>query len=305
MGAGADAMSIEPGINEVILPERTRDAAYDAAGKSPQEIEQDIIDTRAELGELLDEVERKLAPRQLLERGIDMLKDTMSGEATGLGETLRQNPLPLALIGLGVGWMLLSEGARGKVSDRAGDLARQLRDKVKDTVSGGEPEYPGSYASQEPSAGYAYARQKSGRVMGETQERLSRVGDAAREGMQRAGDYAGAAGQRLSDVRSRIGGLVEDHPLALGMLGVLAGAVVALLLPRSELEDRLVGPAGEEVRRRAAQLGREAADRAQEAVERTADAAADAVREAAHRTADDGAGQYAGPETTVGARDRF
>jgi Protein of unknown function (DUF3618) len=304
MGARADAMSVEPGTSDVIPPDRTRDASYHAAGKSPQEIEHDIAATRAELGELLDEIERKLAPRQLLERGMDMLKDTMSGDATGLGETLRRNPVPLALIGLGVGWMLLSEGTRGRVSERAGDLARQLRDKMKGSVTSTAPGDPAAYASEEPSAGYAYARQKSGRVMGEAQERLSRVGDAARHGVERAGEYAGAAGERLNDMRSRIGVFVEDRPLVLGALGFLAGAVVALLLPRSELEDRLVGPAGEEVRRRAAQLGREAADRAQEVVERTADAAADAVRDAAHRTAAGDAGQYAGPET-ADARDRL
>jgi uncharacterized protein DUF3618 len=299
MGAGADAMSIEPGTGDVIVPDRTHDADYDAAGKSPLEIERDIADTRAELGELLDEIERKLAPRQLLERGMDMLKDTMSGDARGLGETLRQHPVPLVLIGVGVGWMLLSEGARSRVSEGAGNLARQLRDKVKGGMTSTEPPEPVTYASKEPAAGYAYARQKSGRVMGEAQERFSRVGDAARQGMERASDYAGAAGARLNDVRSRIGAVVEDRPLVLGALGILAGAVVALLLPRSEIEERFVGSAGEEVRRRAAHLGREAADRAQEVVERTADAAADAVRDAAHRTVGSDAGQYAGPGTAT------
>jgi uncharacterized protein DUF3618 len=295
-------MSVEPGTGDVILPDRTHDAAYDAAGKSTQEIEHDIADTRAELGELLDEIERKLAPRQLLERGMDMLKDKMSGDASGLGETLRQHPVPLALIGVGIGWMLLSEGTRGRVSERAGDFARQLRDKVKGSMASDDAPEPVTYASEEPAAGYAYARQKSGRVMGDTQERLSRVGDAAREGMQRAGEYAGAAGERLNDMRSRIGTLVEDRPLVLGALGILAGAVIALLLPRSELEERFVGDAGEEVRRRAAELGREAVDRAQEVVERTADAAADAVRDAAHRTTGGEAGQHAGPGT---AADKF
>ncbi|HEV2550207.1 MAG TPA: DUF3618 domain-containing protein [Stellaceae bacterium] len=268
-------MSVEPGTSDVILPDRTRDADYDGAGKSPQEIEHDIADTRAELGELLDEIERRLAPRQLLERGMNMLKD-----ATGLGETIRRNPVPLALIGVGVGWMLLSEGTRGRVSERAGDLARQLRDKVTGSTASTEPGDPAAYALEEPAAGYAYARQKSGRVMGEAEERPSRLSDAARQGMERAGEYAGAAGERLNDMRSRIGALVEDRPLVLGVLGILAGALVALLLPRRELEDRLVGSAGEDMRRRAGQLGREAADRAQEVMERTADAAADAVRDA-------------------------
>ena len=44
-------MSIEPGTNGVILPaDRRHDADYDASGKSPQQIERDIAETRSELG---------------------------------------------------------------------------------------------------------------------------------------------------------------------------------------------------------------------------------------------------------------
>jgi hypothetical protein len=301
MGAGADAMSAEPGTNDVILPERRDDAAYDASGKSPQQIEQDIARTRSELGQLLDEIEHKLAPRQLLERGMDMLKDTMSGDATGVAQALRQHPVPLALIGIGVGWMLLSEGTRGRISEHAGDLVNQVRDKARRTETSAWPEGD----APEPSAGYAYARQKSGPVMGEAQTPFSRIGDAARQGLDRAGDYAGAAGDRLHDVRTRMAVLAEDHPLALGALGVLAGALVALLLPRSEAESRFVGSAGEAVRRRAARFGREAVERAQEVVERTADAAADAVRDAAHGGAAQRSGYGGAAERPGGRADKF
>jgi hypothetical protein len=100
---------------------------YDAAGKSPQQIEADIDHTRTELGEILDALERRLAPRHMLERGVDMLKETMSGNTGKIGETLRDNPVPLALIGLGVGWMLLSStGATRRLSEASGQLGEQL-----------------------------------------------------------------------------------------------------------------------------------------------------------------------------------
>ena len=60
--------------------------------------------TRAELGETLDALERKLAPRQLLEKGVDMLRDTMDGNLGRVGEALRANPIPLALVAGGLGW---------------------------------------------------------------------------------------------------------------------------------------------------------------------------------------------------------
>ena len=267
-------MSIEPGTNGVILPaDRRHDADYDESGKSPQQIERDIAETRSELGELLDDIERKLAPRQLLERGMDMLKDTMSGDGRGAAQTLRQHPVPLALIGIGVGWMLLSQGTRGRISERANDLVKQARDKVRRAESPTWPEGD----PPEPSAGYAYARQKSGRAMGEAQPRFSRVGDAARQGMDRAGDYVGAASDRLNDARTRMAVLVEDHPLALGALGVLAGALVAVLLPRSHAEERLVGSAG----------------------------AADAVRDVAHGSAAQQSGYDMAARRPAGPADKF
>src|SRR6266446_9378308 len=115
MGARADAMSVDSERDDVLLPAPVGivDGGYDASGKSPDEIEHDIAQTRAQLGEILDELEHKLAPRHLLERGVDMLKDTMSGDGGGLGETLRNHPVPLALVGIGVGWMVMSMTGRG------------------------------------------------------------------------------------------------------------------------------------------------------------------------------------------------
>src|SRR6185437_3981753 len=63
LGAGADAMSSE----------------RNAAGKSVQDIENDISETRAELGSILHEIEREIAPQHLLQRAIGSLRDGMDG----------------------------------------------------------------------------------------------------------------------------------------------------------------------------------------------------------------------------------
>jgi len=303
MGARADAMSVDSERDDLLLPAAVgvADGGYDASGKSPDEIEQDIGETRAQLGAILDELARQLAPRHLLERGMDMLKDTMSGEGGRLGETLRSHPVPLALLGIGVGWMVMSMTGRGgrlgeRVSgvlqdagQRAGALAGQVREKVAGMTSSVAAESPpGPYPTE--AAGYAHARQKSGAAMGEardavqdTARRAQEAGSAARE---QASAYAGKAGDTLHDGRDRLTRLVEDHPLAMGALGLLAGSVIAALLPRSDAEERLVGPAGEQIRDGAASLGREAVERAQQVAERTVDAAMDAVRQAVNEVGD-------------------
>jgi Protein of unknown function (DUF3618) len=204
----------------------SHDSAYDAASKTLSQIEVDIAATRAELGETIGTLERKLAPRQLLESGVDTLRDAIS-------QNLRSQPLPLALVGLGIGWLLMSQGTRLRPSRAAHDADQ--------------------------STDYASAREKSGAVMERAQVALDGAGSA----LNRPRGHAMDAG-----------------PLALGVLGLLAGAAAALMLPRSKTEERLIGPAGERLREETASLGREVGERAQHIAERTVDAAADTVRQA-------------------------
>jgi gas vesicle protein len=302
MGTRADAMSAEG--PEVLPPDG---GSYDATGKSPEQIEADLAKTRAGIGEILDAIERRLAPRHLLGKGIDMVKDTMSRDDGGLGDMLRSHPLPLALIGMGVGWLLTSSTARGRLAEyggavkervagatqsaggRAGELAGQLRHKMAGWGAAHESGAAARYPTE--SAGYAYARQKSGEALdkasdavaeaggklGDTIERGRQAGSAA---WQQARSYAKDTGPHFSRVDDRFGDLMQEHPLAVGALGFLAGAVIALLLPKSGLEERVAGDAGDALRERAADLGRAAAERARGVAERTADAAVGAVKEA-------------------------
>ena len=292
------------------------DGRYDATGKSPEQIEADLAKTRAGIGEILDAIERRLAPRHLLGKGIDMVKDTMSRDDGGFGDMLRNHPVPLALIGMGVGWLLTSSTARARLAEyggavkervadathsaggRAGELAGQLRDKV----AGWGAAHEGSAAARYPteSAGYAYARQKSGEALdkasdavaeaggklGDTIERGRAAGSAA---WQQARSRAKDTGAHFSRVDDRFSDLMQEHPLAVGALGFLAGAVIALLLPKSGLEERVGGNPGDALRERAADLGRAAAERARTVAEHTADAAADAVKEATGQATSDSA----------------
>jgi hypothetical protein len=302
MGAGANAMS--NGRNG----DSHRDAGYDSSGKSPGQIEEDISDTRGELGEILDELERKLAPRHLLERGMDMLKDGMSGDVGGIGETLRRHPVPLALIGIGIGWVVIRaatgrgrlgeyghdirDRVSGAVQDAAGkvgEVAGQFRDKVAGIAATASTSSvaPAPYPTE--SAGYAYAREKSGAAMAKARETAAEAGSAARDTIrqaqeagstvrQRAGQYASEAGDWLLATRDRLTELIEANPLAVGAVGFLAGSLLALMLPRSQIEAQLIGQTSEQIAR--------AAERARRVAERPVGTAMGAVKEAVSETAE-------------------
>jgi len=259
------------------------DDTYDARGKSPERIAEDIAATRAELAHILTELEHRLAPQQLLERGMDMLKDTMEGGAGGVGEMLRRHPVPLALIGVGVGWIAVAMSARAAQGD-------------------------GSAAYSTATSGFAHAREKAGGTMDRAQQTLSDTASRAQEMAGRAqqalGDTAGRAQEgmrtawrqanhlaeqaadRLTKPRRRFGEWLSDNPLLLGAVGLAVGAAAAFLLPRSAAEERLVRPAGEPLRDQAEGLGREAVTRAQHVAESTIEAATDAAKSAVREAAD-------------------
>jgi hypothetical protein len=255
---------------------------YDA-NKPLSEIEQDIARTRAELSETLDAIERKLAPRHLLEKGVDMLRGSMDGDVGRVGETLRANPLPLALIGAGVGWLLLSRGGSDMTNQVSGEgralggngaesreRAGGLLDRVKRVASA-------PVAAAE--AAYEYARPKIEQTVERTAQYASEVKSRGAGGYaDQAGQYAGEASRQLRNAGHQVSRAMDQHPLAVGALALAAGAALALLLPSSRLEDRYLGKTRDRLLDEARELGREALDRSQEIAGVAADAASQAVR---------------------------
>jgi hypothetical protein len=267
------------------------DDAYDGTGKSAAEIEQDIGRTRAELGATLDALERRLAPRHILEKGFDMVKETMSGNGGQIGETLRNHPLPLALIGVGLGWMAVSTALGGgtgafaaRIGGRVADTARTASEKAGRLAAQGRerliPTSETPYASSEELAGYAYAR---------TKPRFRVAADAAMQSADRAMQRAG----------DRVSRAMDDYPLVLGLVGLLAGAAIALMVPDTSLERRWIGPTREQLRNRAAALGRDAVDRAQRVAETAVDAVAEGVKSGV-REAGEAAASEAGKDIRSG-----
>jgi hypothetical protein len=223
-----------------------------------------------------------------------MLKDGATSEGAGKAQTLRDHPVALSLIGIGVGWFAMAAIARRLRSGDGGDALRERAAEGAGHVAGGLGARLATASSSsalhptEP-AGYAYARHKSTRPAGEAGEVLAPLEDAgaaAEHGVSRAADagaaawrqakgYARAAGEQFRHAGDRLAKLVAEHPLALGALAFLAGSAVALMLPPTAVEERLAGSPGA-----AATRGREAAQSAQSSAEEAADAVQGALKEA-------------------------
>jgi len=102
-------------LTDIHRPSRSSDAAstagstYDPRGKTPEDIEHDIAETRAEMASALNVIQSRFSPQQLLAQGIDALQHSVSGNAAPM---VRASAAGLAfssaVIGLGVFLLLRS-----------------------------------------------------------------------------------------------------------------------------------------------------------------------------------------------------
>src|SRR6185312_14767503 len=178
LGAGADAMSSE----------------RNAAGKSVQDIENDISETRAELGSILHEIEREIAPQHLLQRAIGSLRDGMDGGmGRRIGGTLRDNPTALILMGVGLGWFALSASRRSRPGEYRGAAPERISGELEAAGGGAAPvvtpppekvasghAFPASEAPVGYPAEPAFAGEKPGEAMAEKQHIAAGMSEAGK-----------------------------------------------------------------------------------------------------------------------------
>lgn len=273
---------------------------------SPAEAEQQIRRTRAELARTLDALERKLAARQLVEKGLDMFKDSFDGNETlhrGL-EMIRANPVPVALIGIGAAWLIANntgvadriahdervEAARRRVADLASDIGSktgELATDIAGKVGLGSKEGRGETMGHTGNpvidqgtrrAGDGWMHQAAGMAEGA----LRSARDSGGEMLNRAGSYAEDSASRMAQ---QVNGAIGRNPLVIGAIGIMAGALLAALLPMTRVEQDLFGETRDELWHKAEKAGEEAVERVRGAAADAAARAVDAVAGTATETA--------------------
>jgi hypothetical protein len=269
----------------------------DGPRRSAAEVEQDIGRTRAELGLTLDALQRKLTARHLLQKGIDMVTESI-GDEGGVSisfEGFRADPIALALIGLGVAWLLVAN--TGVLDTMAQDeRMRAARQRLTNLTgigggkSGAMPEAQGPAFVGSPTIGAAgrtggWVHQAADAARGAIRAVRDTAGEytgrpggwlrgASRTALDRAGGYAGYAGDRAGDMGNRMTGTFVRHPLLIGVAGLFAGALLASILPPTRAEDGWFGESRDRALKRAGELGRETIQRVRRNIDRVSDEAA-------------------------------
>jgi hypothetical protein len=274
------------------------------APASPAEAEREAARTRVELAATIDALEDKvtdLTARNLVEKGFNMIRDTFNNsDAMNRGlDIVRANPIPVAMIGVGVAWLVASntgvvdrianderlEAARRRVADAASDLGNRAGSLASDMAGkigmGGSDRALGQTGNpivDETGAGSGsgWVHQMSDMAQGAVRS----VRDSAM--VHRVSNLAGDGAERVAD---QLTDAFERNPLIVGAVGLMAGALLAALLPSTRMEDELLGSTRDQLWEKAENAGQDAItrlrDTATHAIDSATDAAATRVRETA------------------------
>jgi hypothetical protein len=308
----------------------------------PDAIERDLRRTRAEVDRTIDEIQERLSPGQLIDEGLRYLRngpsDYLATFGSNLGASVRDNPLPVAMIGLGVAWLAFGQradaggstyrgqydrswtaGGYGEQSESMADRARAAGARLQRRAD--ETEAAFEHRRQQAMAKVLEVRDQVGESTDQLKQRVAAamdeasarweelkanvrdrshdIRDSAADGMARARDAVGAGWSSAGRTSDKALEIFEQQPLLAAAAGVTLGALLGSLLPPTQREAEVLGPHRDELKRQARAVGEEAL----ETTKRAGRAAADAALHEVDRTMDD-VDQTAERQSATAERDR-
>jgi len=173
--------------------------------RSAAEIEREVERNRARLMNTAEELKERVSPSQLADQAVEWLRGSGGREFVGnMGATVRDNPLPVLMIGAGIAW--LAFGGRSEAAGRS-RYASSSYDDLSDTrmpyAASGEYA-PGLTEGTSSGGSYAGSRYAGGTSGGSSGPGIGeRISETASDLKERAGDLAARAGETASEAWER------------------------------------------------------------------------------------------------------
>lgn len=231
--------------------------------KSPETLEHEIDQQRANISNIVDALESKLTPGQLFDQALAYTRGNGGEFFQNLGTTVKNNPVPTVLAGLSLAWLAMNQNRPiaprrvnegpslmdrasaaaskvGQVVDSAKEQLRGAADSVttrasavKDSVTSSASSVKNSVAS-----GASSVKDKATTWRDGASDRLSQGSERLNHG---AHDLTHQAKTTGVQVKGQFEHLLQEQPLVLAAVGLALGAAFGAALPSTRHENRLLG----------------------------------------------------------------
>jgi hypothetical protein len=207
--------------------------------RDPDRILAQIEETRSEMDSTLRAIESRLTPGELIDQGLDYLRHSGGREfIENLGTSLKANPVPATLVGIGLAWLMLTQRTGRTVASRMSDDTHVHDDRPR--------------AMEDIAAAVSTAR-----------DRVSATADRARDAWNAT---TSSTREQFDRARDQYRHVLQEQPLAVGFVGVGLGALLAAAMPHTRQEDKLLGRAADDVKEKIREVGHEQAGKVRAAV---------------------------------------
>ena len=241
--------------------------------KTPAELEREVEDARGRIDRTVEALKDKMQPKELFDEATKIMGGTSNKVLTTAVEQLRENPIPIALIGLGVAWLAIGQTRRatGSAGYPAGyypvhegyDEHESIRDRVKAKAEQAKARL--AETAEQAKQRLASAQHHAGDSLSAARDKAS---EYVHDAQDKAGEYGRMAKRRFDDT-------LDHEPLVIGAIGLAVGAAIGAALPASPVERRYFGPA----RTKAADAAKASIDQVKDVAQR----AYEQVKDELHR----------------------
>jgi ElaB/YqjD/DUF883 family membrane-anchored ribosome-binding protein len=223
----------------------------------------EIAETRADMADTMTELGDRLDPANIADRAKERVREATIGTletkvdemttaasefatdtgrtaqevGTGLVETIKRNPIPAAMAGIGIGWLVMNR--------QSGSRALTDRRWTSDDswMASGSYDRGGSQGN-----GLSRGASQIGDTVGDAAQQARRT---ASEAASTVGDTASQAATTVQRTASDVVGdaqrAIESNPLAFGAIAVAVGAAVGMAIPSTQTEKRIMGQTGSQL----------------------------------------------------------
>ncbi|NNH65829.1 DUF3618 domain-containing protein [Rhizobium laguerreae] len=174
--------------------------------KTSAELQREIDQDRRRIGDRIDAIQERMSPGQLVDEVIAYTKASGGGEyVSNLGHALKANPLPVALMGVSLAWLM------AKGSPSSGDMATWREEDAE------YPLYPATGRvrrigppAMENGARYSHFADGSGkRLKALTDETGGRAGHFIDEAGKTYRGFADASGKQINQIADETGAMLD------------------------------------------------------------------------------------------------
>ena len=254
---------------------------HEDAQKDPETLEREIDHTRAQMNQTLGALERRLTPGQIVDEAVGLFREHGRDFAANLGSSIKENPVPAILAAVGIGWLMF--GPRHPSPPRSPyrhydyydpnyeGTVSSVRESIKNTVADAGEKVRSSAIAARDRVADSWTTSK----------------DAVRDRMSQTASTAEA---QVNRAREGFNTLLEEQPIILGALGLAVGAAIGAMLPSTEQEDHILGPARDktvsQIKERGTEVFEQVREKTENAVEQVQQAAKNTMTEAANAMKD-------------------